>query len=125
MNALIARMRAPRTLRSRVLRVLVPRVVAFLAFSAMLLVGQAMSFSPSAAPLDRLPSVVPTWSAPDRAAEPGCVPVADWPTGTPARAVVVHRFSDERIVRVDFDTAWKVNHNRTEADDLWVLGVCA
>jgi len=124
MNALTARMRAPRTLRSHLVRVLTPRLVVFGALSSALLVGQAMSLSPSASPLEQTLPTVPTWSAEDRAAEPGCVPAADWPEGKPGAAVVVHRYSDGSVERVPFLDAWRENHNGSEVDDVWVLGVC-
>lgn len=124
MNALIARSRGPRTLGSVVLRVLVPRALMFAALATVLLVGKVMAVNPSAAPFGDLPSATPTWTAADRAAEPDCVPHADWPEGTPAAEVVVHRFSDRATVRLPFVEAWNLNHNATEVDDLWVLGVC-
>lgn len=124
MNALTARMRAPRTFGSQVARVLVPRLALFGALSSALLVGNAMSLSPSAAPLEQLPVEVPTWSAAERAAEPDCIPESAWPAGEPAAAVVVHRFDEDRTVRMDFADAWDVNHNQTETDDVWVLGIC-
>lgn len=124
MNALAAGMRAPRTLWSCVARVLVPRLALFGALGSALLVGNAMSLSPSAAPLEQLPDAKPTWSATERAAEPDCLPAADWPSGKPGSEVVVHRFSDGSTQRVDFLRAWRQNHNKTEVDDVWVLGVC-
>lgn len=124
MNALTARMRAPRTLWSQVVRVLTPRLVIFGALASALLVGNAMSLSPSAAPLDQTPPMMPAWSAADRAAEPDCLPAADWPAGKPGAAVVVHRFSNGSVERVPFLDAWRENHNDSEADDVWVLGVC-
>lgn len=124
MNALIARMRAPETLGSQVARVLVPRLAVFGALSASLLLGNAMSLSPTAAPLEQAPFVAPAWSAAERAAAPDCLPAADWPEGKPGSDVVVHRFSDGRVVRVAFSEAWRQNHNHTEVDDVWVLGVC-
>ncbi len=122
---LTARMRAPRTLGSQVARVLVPRLAIFGALASALLVGNAMALTPSAAPLEQLPDVAPTWSAAVGAGNPGCVPAADWPAGKPGSAVVVHRFSDSSTQRVAFAAAWRVNHNLTEVDDVWVLGVCA
>lgn len=124
MNALIARMRAPRTLGSQVVRVLTPRLVVFGALASALLVGNAMSLSPSAAPLDQALPTMPTWSAADRAAEPDCLPAAAWPAGKPGAEVVVHRFGDGSVERVPFLDAWRENHNDTEVDDVWVLGVC-
>ncbi len=124
MYALTTRMRAPRTLGSHVARVLAPRLVVFGALGAALLVGQVMAVSPSASPWDQTQPRMPTWSASDRAAEPDCVPAAEWPTGKPGAGVVVHRFSDGSVERVPFLDAWRENHNGTEVDDVWVLGVC-
>lgn len=124
MSALTTRMRAPRTLRSHLVRVLTPRLVLFGAFTSALAVGNAMSMSPSAAPFDQALPTVPSWSVADRAAEPDCVPAADWPAGKPAAAVVVHRFSNGSVERVPFLDAWHENRNGSEADDTWVLGVC-
>lgn len=124
MNALTARIRAPRSLGTQVVRVLTPRLVIFGALASALLVGNAMSLSPSAAPLDQELLMMPTWSAADRAAEPDCLPSADWPAGKPGAAVVVHRFSNASVERMPFLDAWSQNHNDSEADDVWVLGVC-
>jgi hypothetical protein len=38
--------------------------------------------------------------------------------------VVVQVLRDGRHLEVGFDRAWRLNHNGTEVDDLWVLGVC-
>lgn len=124
MSALTARRRSPRTIRSQVAVVLVPRLVVFGALASALLVGNAMALHPSAAPLEQLPEVMPVWTAAERAAHPDCVATADWPAGTPASEVVVHRFSDDRTVRIGFDAAWQENHNQTEVDDVWVLAAC-
>jgi hypothetical protein len=107
-----------------VLRVLAPRALVFATVSGVLVVGSAMAVSPSSSPVEELPQAVPTWSVADRAAQPECVPTAQWPEGRLGSAVVVHRFSDDATLRVSFLEAWRTNHNQTEADDLWVLGVC-
>ncbi|MCW2854555.1 MAG: hypothetical protein JWR52_170 [Marmoricola sp.] len=113
-----------RTFGSRVLRTLIPRVVGFAAISSALLVGQAMAVTPSSAPIDSVPSVAPVWSAAIQAAHPGCVPSAQWPAGKPASAVIAHRFSDDSTDRIAFGTAWALNHDTSESNDVWVLGVC-
>jgi hypothetical protein len=118
------RQRAPRTLRSVLLRVFIPRMVGFAAIAGALLVGQAMSFSQSAAPLTSEISSVPTWDASDQAAYPGCEDSAKWPAGKLADDVVVHRFNDGATEKLPFDDAWRLNHDASEADDVWVLGVC-
>lgn len=120
----VSRPATPRTLRGVVLRVLLPRAAVFALVVVVLTLGRAMAVDPSSAPLEQLPTGVPTWSAADRAAEPDCLPSAQWPAGKPGSAVVVHRFSDDSTRRLAFVTAWKLNHNGTEVDDVWVLGVC-
>ena len=123
MNALIRRWQEPRSFGTLVLHVVVPRALIFVSLAAALLIGNVMAMNPSSAPL--APTLIePTWSAAARAADPDCVPSAQWPEGTPGSAVVVHRYSDGATVRVPFLQAWRANHNDTETDDLWVLGVC-
>jgi hypothetical protein len=111
-----------------VLRVVVARVVLFGAGVAMLATGQAMALEPAVqtatAPAEQVAGVAPTWTAADEAAYPGCTPSAAWPAGTPAASVVVQVLRDGRHVEVAFDRAWRLNHNDTEVDDLWVVGVC-
>ena len=113
-----------RTFRSVLLRTLIPRTVGFAALAAALLVGQAMAVNPSSAPIGSLPTPAPVWTAAIQAADPGCVPSAQWPAGKPASAVIAHRFSDGSTDRIAFDTAWSLNHDATESNDVWVLGVC-
>jgi hypothetical protein len=132
MDRIMRGRRRPRTLRSFVLRAVVPRLVAFLGIAAMVGVGQAMAVSPSAeftgptpgAALQPVPQAAPAWTPADAQAFPGCRPAADWPTGTPAAYVVVHSFREDRHRRMAFDAAWRANHDETEADDVWVIGVC-
>jgi len=124
MEALTRWLRAPRTLGSQMLRVLVPRVGIFAGVVTVLLLGKVMALNPTSAPFEPLPSTVPTWSAAEQAASPGCVPASDWPEGTPADEVVVHRFSDGSHVRIPFVDAWKANHDLTEVNDVWMLAVC-
>ena len=123
MNALIRRWQEPRSFGTLVLHVVVPRALVFASIAAVLLVGNVMRMNPSAARL--APTVIePTWSAAARAAEPDCLPSDQWPSGVPGSAVIVHRYSDGETVRVPFMTAWRANHDASEANDLWVLGVC-
>jgi len=124
MDALVAWMRGPQTLGSAISRALVPRALLFACIATAILVGQAMSVQPISAELDAKPAPAPTWTLAQRASEPGCVPLASWPAGKPAAAVVVSRASDAKVVKVGFDEAWAANHNATQADDLWVLAVC-
>ncbi|MGO4258478.1 hypothetical protein [Marmoricola sp. RAF53] len=114
----------PRPLSSYVVRVLVPRTVLFSTVAGALLVGQVMAVDPLAAPADSEPVRVPSWTAGDAAAHPGCVASRDWPEGRPADAVVVHSFRDGVRERMDFDVAWARNHDASESDDVWVVGVC-
>ena len=124
MKLAFGRPSTPRTLRGLVLRVLVPRAAAFAMVVLVLMLGRAMAVNPSAAPFEEIPAGVPSWSAAEQAAEPDCVPSADWPTGKLGSAVVVHRYSDDSTQRLALDLAWDLNHNATEVDDVWVLGVC-
>jgi hypothetical protein len=100
----------------------------FGAVSVTLVLGQAMgvaSASPSSSiPAGQRAAPLPSWSAADAASYPGCVPLSAWPKGALADFVVVHRFRDGVRTKVAFDTAWAANHNDTEVDDMWVLGVC-
>lgn len=127
MGIMTARPRA-RTFRSFVLRALVPRVAAFAAVAAVLGLGQAMVVDRSAhsadATLPDAATAAPAWTAADAAAYPGCVPSAAWPSGRIASYLVVHRFRDDTDQKMAFDDAWRVNHDDTEVDDVWVLGAC-
>lgn len=117
-----------RTLKSFVLRVVLPRAVVFGVGAAILVLGQAMAVNPSAhssgVPDELVVVEPPSWTAADDAAYPGCRPSSAWPTGRPADFVVVHSFREDAHRKVGFDAAWRSNHNDTEADDLWVVGVC-
>lgn len=124
MNPALRRLRTPRTLRGVLLRVLVPRATVFALVVLVLALGRAMAVEPSAAPFEQIPTGLPVWSLAEQAAQPDCVPAAQWPTGKPGSAVVVHRFSDDSTQRLAFDAAWRLNHNATEVDDVWVLGIC-
>lgn len=114
----------PRTLTSFLLRVLLPRTVLFGVGAAILGLGQVLAVNPSAALAEDTGVQTPTWTAEDRAAHPECTPASDWPAGAPAEHVVVHSFRDGLHHKVRFDRAWDANHNDTEVDDSWVLGVC-
>jgi hypothetical protein len=112
-----------RTLKSFVLRVIVPRAVVFIAGALILALGQAMAVNPSASLEDSGRVALPSWTAADQAAHPDCTSSAAAP-GEVADFVVVHSFRDDLDRKIAFDEAWRVNHNVTEADDVWVLGVC-
>jgi len=117
----------PRTLKTLVLRVVVPRLLLFGAVASVLGLGQVLAVDPSAhssAVPERHVSAVPTWKPTDEQAFPGCRALAEWPSGTPAAYLVVHSFRDRRTTRMAFDVAWGLNHDDTEADDVWVIGVC-
>jgi hypothetical protein len=128
MDWLARRNRRPRTLRSFLLRIVVPRLVGFLGVAAMFGLGQAMAVSPSAhssvLPPERAVQVAPAWTAADAQDFPGCRPAAAWPSGTPAAYLVVHSYRQGRHVKMAFDVAWQANHDDTEANDVWVIGVC-
>jgi hypothetical protein len=116
-----------RTFRSFVLRALLPRAVVFVGGASVLVLGQAMAVNPSAhsdAASADVVAAAPSWTAADAAAFPGCVPSAAWPAGRPAPYVVVHSFREDAHRKVAFDVAWRVNHDDSEADDVWVVGVC-
>ena len=110
------------------LRTLVPRVVVFGAGALTLVLGQVMAVNPTARstaqPAERAVAELPSWSAADAAAHPECTPSAAWPAGIPAEFVVVHDFRSELHRKIAFDTAWQRNHDDTEVNDVWVLGVC-
>lgn len=125
MNALISRLRAPRTLKSQVLRLLVVRTLGSAVLVALVLLGQSMVIQPSGAESDSLPGLVQTWSIIEQTAYPGCVRAEDWPPNTWGSAVVGYSRAQGRTSRVDFDRAWEVNHNASESDDLTVLGICS
>lgn len=123
------RSRRPRTLRSFLLRVVVPRLVVFVGAAGMLGVGQAMAVNPSAGEIAHVPGhaeaqPAPSWTTADARAFPRCRPAKEWPSGTPVAYVVVHDFREDRHRLMAFDAAWRANHDDSEADDVWVLGVC-
>ena len=116
-----------RTLKSFALRALVPRTVVFGVGATILALGHAIAVNPTAhsESLPTEPSVeAPAWTAADITAYPGCIPSAAWPSGTPAEFVVVHSFREDSHQKVAFDLAWRLNHDDTEVDDVWVVGVC-
>lgn len=124
-ETLIRRPRRRRSLGSYVARTLLPRTVIFGTLASALLVGNAMSVDRLAAPAGpATSSAPPTWTDDVAMAHPGCVDSADWPDGRPADSVVAYSFQGQESQRIAFDRAWALNHNATEADDLWVLGVC-
>lgn len=114
----------PRTLTFFLAFIVLPRTVLFGTLAGALLLGQAMAVDPLAAEVDGSPMRIPVWTAADAAAQPGCVSSADWPEGRLADSVVVHSFRDGLNERMAFDAAWRVNHNATETDDVWVVGIC-
>jgi hypothetical protein len=120
----LVRPTAPRSLSSYVARTLIPRTLLFGSLSAALLVGNAMAVDPLAAPADSAPDALPTWTAEVAAAHPDCVDAHSWPAGRPAEVVVGFSFADDAAEEIPFDSAWARNHNASEADDVWVLGVC-
>ena len=110
------------------LRALVPRTVAFVAGTSILVLGQAMAVDPTAHSSGAASSDVvadsPSWTPAGAAAYPGCVPSAAWPAGSPAAFLVVLSFREDDTLKMAFDAAWQANHDDTEADDVWVIGVC-
>jgi hypothetical protein len=107
------------------LRVFAPRLVLFAVTTAVLGLARLVSVHPSAqSAVEQVPSPMPSWTVADQRAHPECVPSASWPEGKPADALVVYRFRDQARRKVAFAEAWEWNHNHTEVDDIWVLGVC-
>src|SRR4051794_19232509 len=98
-----------RTLRSFVVRALVPRAVLFAVVAVVLGVGQAAAGNPSTSssslPADEVATRPPAWTLADVSAFPGCVPSAAWPAGKAAPFVVVRGVNDEVRRRVAFDLA--------------------
>jgi hypothetical protein len=124
MNALIRRLREPRALGPHLLRLLITRSLAFVTVVGVLLLGQMIAVNPTSAPLDPLPSTFPSWTATDQSTYPYCMAEADWPQGKFAPEVIVYQFSDSSTYRIAFAQAWKVNHDQTDVNDLWVIGIC-
>jgi hypothetical protein len=114
-----------RTLRSLLLRVLVPRVAMFGVTTTVLGLARVLSIDPSAQPsAEQVPAQMPSWTAADQRAHPRCVPFASWQEGKPAAFIAVYSFRDHVRRKVAFADAWTRNHNYTEVDDIWVLGFC-
>jgi hypothetical protein len=106
-------------------RVLVPRVVVFGVTATVLGLARLLSVDPPVQPsAEQVPAQMPSWTAADQRAHPGCVPFASWPEGKPAAFIVGYSFRDHVRRKIAFADAWKTNHNHTEVDDIWVLGFC-
>ena len=118
----------PRTFTSVLVRVLVTRVAAFALAAATLALGHLIAVGPSTSassiPSEEAVRALLSWTPSDAAANPGCVPFSAWPAGAPAEFIVVHSFRDDEHRRMAFATAWAVNHDETEVNDVWVIGVC-
>jgi hypothetical protein len=110
------------------MRTVVLRVCAFGVLAAIIGLGQAMTLDPStdasAAQVESIADPPPSWTSADASAFPGCVSLSTWPSGTPAPYVVVQSVREDEHHRLAFDRAWRLNHDATETDDVWVLGVC-
>jgi hypothetical protein len=117
-----------RTLKSSVLRVLVPRALVFAALSGALLLGHEMAavLAPEP-PHDAVLSapIVPTWTAADAAVHPECTPTRDWPRGAVPPYLMVHDFRANADRKMAFGLVWRRTHNSTEVDDVWVVGACS
>lgn len=117
-----------RSLRSFVMRVLVPRVAMFGCLAACIALGHVMAMDTSAHATGRGPAEAgmhrPTWHPQYAAEYPGCMPSYAWPAGQLASSLVVYSFRDQVRRRVPFAAAWRANHDATEVDDVWVIGVC-
>lgn len=109
------------------MRVLLPRVAMFGSLAACLAVGHVMAMNTSAHAAGRGQREAehrPAWHPGYAAQYPGCVPSYAWPTGQLASSLVVYSYRDHVRRRVPFAAAWHANHNATEVDDVWVIGVC-
>jgi hypothetical protein len=119
---------ASRTFSAVVLRTVGLRVLVFAVAAGFVLVGQALavdaSARPSSVPVEQVVQTPPVWTTADAIAYPGCVALSAWPTGQVAPFVVVQRVREGGHHRLGFDRAWRLNHNASGADDVWVLGVC-
>jgi len=117
-----------RTFKYLVLRTVVLRAAVFGVVAAAIGLGQAIALEPSsdssASLVEQVAEAPPAWTPADARAYPGCVPLSAWPSGKPAPYVVVQSVREDTHHRVAFDRAWQLNHNATETDDVWVLGVC-
>lgn len=126
MDALTALLRPgarPPQLGRHLLRLLVVRTAGFAALVTILLAGPGLAVDATSSP-DAAPDTVPTWGRVEQAQFPGCVPAAQWPEGQFAGELVVYRYADGTVARVDFGDAWDGNHNATDVDDVEVLGMC-
>ena len=115
------------TLTAVALRVLVPRLALFLAVCVTLACGHALGqgfASGSAAVTGDQTLSVPSWSTADTTEHPECTPAEKWPAGDLAAYVVVQAVRDGVHRKITFDRAWRLNHDDTDVDDVWVLGVC-
>jgi hypothetical protein len=93
--------------------------------AAVLGLARPVSADPSAQPTyEQAPSPMPSWTEADQRAHPRCLASAAWPKGRTADVIITYSFRDHVRRRVAFAEAWKWNHNRTEVDDIWVLGIC-
>jgi hypothetical protein len=115
-----------RTFASTVVPMLVTRVAVFGVGAGVLALGHLLApiSSSAAVPADDTARQLPSWTASDATAHPGCVPFSSWPAGVPAEFLVVHSFRDNVHRKVAFDAAWADNHDDTEVDDVWVVGAC-
>ena len=110
------------------LRVLLPRLALFFTCCLALALAQALTVGTStgaSAATAGEPLRVPSWSAVDHRQHPECTPVADWPANRPPAYLVVESVRDRVHRKISFDRAWRLNHDATDVDDLWVLGACS
>lgn len=105
-------------------RLVVARMVFLVALAVPLVLGQQLAPSWSSQPMVRPIESAPAWSSADSLAFPGCMPTRLWDEDQVPSALVVHRYADERHLRLDLDTVWRINRNATETDDLYVIGSC-
>lgn len=114
------------TLKAIVLRVLASRLALLLGVFVVLAFGHPLvaGVSTGTAVITARQPPAPSWSTADAREHPECTPAADWPAGRLAPYLVVQAVRDGVHRKLSFDRAWRLNHNSTEVDDVWVLGVC-
>lgn len=125
MQPLLASLRAPRTFRSLLVRLLVVRASVFGVLALSVAFGQALAMQTARSEIHAAPSTVPSWSSIDQGTFPNCIDAKDWPANTWGSAVIGYSEYTGQTTRIDFDRAWKASRNQIETDDVTVLGICS
>jgi hypothetical protein len=114
----------PRTFRALLARLVLVRTAVLALVAAVLVLGHTLSTAVASHGLVPYDDPQPAWTGQETLAFPGCVATTAWDRTQVPSALVVHVFRDEERVRMAFDRAWRLNHNKTEVDDVQVLGAC-